>query len=79
MKHKGSVTEVIDDFVVTPRRATIGLQRSALPERWRPLLYCLLIISTYKSDYFHSHFSYLRSESLTTASQRGVCGIISTG
>ena len=56
MQLKGSVTEVIYDFVVTPRRATIGLQRSALPERWRPLLYRLLIISTYKSDYVTTPF-----------------------
>ena len=45
------MTEVIYDFVVTPPRAAIGLQRPALPERWRPLLYRLLTFSTRKRGY----------------------------
>ncbi len=41
---KGGETEAINYFRFSPLRATTGLQRLALPERWRPLLYFLLTL-----------------------------------
>ena len=38
-RRKGSVTEAIYDFVVTPPRAQIGLKRSKKSEHLRPFVY----------------------------------------
>ena len=57
-KLKGSVTEVIYDFVFTPPQAQRGLQSSALPSTEAPLCTALFVFYLSNSTYVTASYCF---------------------